>query len=54
MDKKTKTWIIIGVVVAVLLFIGIIYLLVTHPPVAAIVRDLFIIFVTLVDRKSVV
>lgn len=47
MDKKTKIWIIIGVVVAVLLFVGIIYLLVTHPPVAAIVRDLFIIFVTL-------
>ena len=47
MDKKTRTWIIIGAVVAVLLFIGIIYLLVTHPPVAAIVRDLFIIFVTL-------
>lgn len=47
MDKKTKTGIIIGAIVAILLFVGIIYLLVTHPPVAAIVRDLFIIFVTL-------
>ena len=47
MDKKTKTGISIGAIVAVLLFVGVIYLLVTHPPVAAIVRDLYIIFVTL-------
>ncbi len=47
MDQKTKIWAIIGVVIALALFIGVIYLLVTHPLTAAVVRDLFIIFVTL-------